>query len=104
MVAQPVDFTYRLTGTGWSEASLRVGEQVVHLTASYLGDALGDFLTAIVLLTEGAGDVRASWQEEPGECRFVLTREGDVVRRVARLTKSRFAHEPSPEQCTTHSR
>jgi hypothetical protein len=72
-----VDFGYRLTGTGWSEASISDGDQTAHLTASYLSDALGDLLSALVLLESGdAEEVRVSWEEEPGEYRWIFQRGG----------------------------
>lgn len=53
------------------------------LTASYLSDALGDLLLAAWRLTDGAGEARCSWDEEPGEYRWVFQRSGaDVDVRV----------------------
>ena len=52
---------------------------VVELTASYLSDALGDLLLAVWMLTEGEVDARCSWDEEPGEYRWLLHRDGDDV-------------------------
>jgi hypothetical protein len=72
-----VEFEYRLTGTGWAEA--RIADDASHaiLTASYLSDALGDLLEAISLLFGGASEVRCSWEEEPGEYRWIFVRIGD---------------------------
>jgi hypothetical protein len=72
-----MEFEYRLTGTGWAEA--RIGDDASHaiLTASYLSDALGDLLEAIGLLLEGASEARCSWEEEPGEYRWIFVRTGD---------------------------
>jgi hypothetical protein len=67
-------FSYRLVGTGWSEATLDDGDTAVTITASYLSDALGDLVTAAVLLNEGAEEVRFSWEEEPGEYRWIFER------------------------------
>ena len=41
-----VEFSYELTGAGWAECTLRIGEQCVTVTASYLSDALGDLAAA----------------------------------------------------------
>lgn len=79
-MSMPVAFTYRLVGTGWSAASLKVGEDEVELTASYLGDALGELLEGMVALIDGQSPVRVSWEEEPGEYRFVFDRAGADVR------------------------
>jgi hypothetical protein len=72
-----MEFEYRLTGTGWAEA--RIADDTSHLvlTASYLSDALGDLLEAIGLLLEGVSEARCSWEEEPGEYRWIFVRTGD---------------------------
>jgi hypothetical protein len=78
--SRAVEFAYRLTGTGWSEARLSDGDSSVTITASYLGDALGELLEAIGLLLEGAEQARCSWAEEPGEFRWVFDRASTDVR------------------------
>jgi len=75
-----VEFAYRLTGTGWSEARLADGPSSVMITASYLGDALGELLEAVGVLLEGAEQARCSWAEEPGEYRWTFDRAGSDVR------------------------
>lgn len=75
-----VYFRYRLTGIGWAEATIGVGEQSATITASYLEDALGDLLSAVRELLEGADSARCSWEEEPGEFRWVFERSADAVR------------------------
>lgn len=72
-----VKFTYRLTGAGWSEASLTIGAASTPLSASCLDDALGDLVAAAVLLPDAESTIRVSWAEEPGEFRWVLDRSGD---------------------------
>ena len=74
-----IELSYRLVGTGWSEASLTLGDREVRLTASYISDALGDLLEAVRRLSEVAEVVRVSWEEEPGEYRWLLQREGSGV-------------------------
>jgi len=81
-----VEFDYRLVGTGWAEGWLAIGDEHVCLTASYLSDALGDLLAAVLLLLEdGAAPVEVSWDEEPGEYRFVFVPEGDGTSAVTVL-------------------
>lgn len=70
---------YRLSGTGWADATVSDGEASAELSASYLADALGDLLRAVVALTEGAAEARCSWAEEPGEYRWIFARRGDDV-------------------------
>lgn len=75
-----VEFGYRLTGTGWSEARLTDGPSSVTITASYLGDAIGELLEAVGVLLDGAEQARCSWAEEPGEYRWIFDRAGSDVR------------------------
>ncbi|MCK5927081.1 MAG: hypothetical protein KAG80_02690 [Nocardioides sp.] len=70
-----VEFTYRLTGAGWSEARLTIGAASTPLSASYLGD----LVAAAVLLPGAESTIRVSWAEEPGEFRWVLDRSGDQL-------------------------
>lgn len=78
-----MDFTYRLVGTGWAEATVSDGSCSATLTASYLEDALGDLLEAVGIMLEGADETRCSWEEEPGEFRWFFQRsETDVHLRV----------------------
>lgn len=65
---------YNLIGRGWSECIIEVDEQKVHLTASYLSDALADLLDAVVSLVKGADEATVSFTEEPGEYRWRLKR------------------------------
>lgn len=74
-----VEFAYRLTGTGWSEARLTIGVASTPLSASYLDDALGDLVRATAALAHAESTVRVSWAEEPGEFRWVLNRSGDEL-------------------------
>lgn len=75
-----IEFSYRLTGAGWSTASISDGHATATLTASYLEDALGDLLEAVGVLLEGSTDARCSWEEEPGEYRWIFSRRGGDVR------------------------
>jgi hypothetical protein len=79
-----ISFDYRLVGTGWAWARLQIGEQSIELTASYLSDALGDLLAGLVLLVDGASQVEVSWDEEPGEFRWLVARTstGDAHVRI----------------------
>ena len=76
---QTVEFTYRLTGTGWSKATLAFGENTTTLTASYLEDALGDLLRAVIAIMTGTSEIRVHWVEEPAEHRLILERRADSV-------------------------
>jgi hypothetical protein len=73
-------FSYRPEGAGWSEGWLAIGDQFVDATASYLTDALGDFLRAVLDIARGEATARATWAEEPGEYCWIFDRSGDLVR------------------------
>lgn len=72
-------FEYELTGTGWSVGALALGDSSASLSASYLSDALGDLLAAVWMVTEGEREVRCSWDEEPGEYRWLFETESGAV-------------------------
>lgn len=78
-ISNPVEFHYRLRGTGWSEAFIGVAGQWANPTASYLGDALGELLEAVDQLLDGASSATVVWEEEPGEYEWRLEREDDLV-------------------------
>ncbi len=91
-----MQFNYEIVGVGWARASLGEGDSKVELTASYLGDALGDLLEAIGVLLEGGTSARCSWEEEPGEYRWVFTRDGHNVRLVILALSDNFP--PMPDE------
>jgi hypothetical protein len=71
-------FDYRLTGPGWSEAKVADEHRHATLSASYLSDALRSLLEAVALIVEGHTDARCSWDEEPGEFRWIFRRADDI--------------------------
>jgi hypothetical protein len=91
-----VKFNYRLTGTGWAEATLVDVAGTATVPASYLVDTLGVLLGAVAALLSGATDARCSWELEPGEYRWLFTRAGTS----ARLRVLRFddAYPPEPDE------
>ena len=92
-----MEFSYRLTGTGWSEARLSDGTTEATVTASYLSDALGVLLEAVGTLLEGAQEARCSWDEEPGEYRWIFVRRGDVVELRVLAFQDLWGEEPDSE-------
>jgi hypothetical protein len=76
-----VTFSYELTGRGWAECSVRIGEKVTKVSASYLSDALADLASATAAALRGHPAACASFAEEPGEYRWILEpRVGGQVR------------------------
>jgi hypothetical protein len=82
----PMQFSYRGTGRGWGKAVLSDNEDSVEMGASYLTDALAVVLDAALSPVEGSTTARCSWETEPGESRWLLTRQdGDVYVRILGL-------------------
>lgn len=100
-----MEFNYELVGTGWAAARIACDGETADLTASYLSDALGDLLLAAWTLTEGDTDARCSWDEEPGEYRWLLHREdGHVDVRVLWFDEL-WGHQPDDQGRTVfHAR
>ena len=67
-----IAINYRLTGPGWSECVISCDGQSCITTASYLSDALGNLVRAAVALLSGFSAVTFSFEEEPGEYRWVI--------------------------------
>lgn len=63
---------YRLTGIGWSECVISDGQASCSTTASYLSDALGSLVRAAHALLTGFSALTFSFEEEPGEYRWVI--------------------------------
>jgi hypothetical protein len=97
-LSDQVKFDFLLGGSiGWARGRIAFGDREVEVTASYLGDALGDLLAAMLKLTQGAAEARASWWEEPGEYRWVFSVAPlDVSLRLqdTRLRLLEFPHMP----------
>ncbi|CAN5579922.1 hypothetical protein BH10ACI2_BH10ACI2_24540 [soil metagenome] len=68
------DFEYELTGSGWAAAVISTEDRRFQMTASYLSDALGDLLQALIDLMEGKHKVSFTFMDEPGEHRVSITK------------------------------
>ena len=70
-----IRFDYRLRSRGWAVAVVGDENAQVSVPASYLCDALRDFVDAVqsVFTTDGAECI---WEEEPGRFRWKLRRAG----------------------------
>lgn len=66
---------YKLIGTGWAECTIVVDNNSCTVTASYLSDSLKDFVEAVCSLLRGNPASRFSFEEEPGEYRWILNTE-----------------------------
>ena len=65
---------------GWATASISDGDATVETDVSYLSDALGDLARAARGILRGMPETSFSFQQEPGEHRFVVSRQDDGVR------------------------
>lgn len=77
--ADTFELRYRLTGIGWSEAVVADEHHRTVVTASHISDALALLIDAVATVAEDDSESRCSWEEEPGEHRWVLRRTGDVL-------------------------
>jgi hypothetical protein len=63
---------YTLDGAGWATCTVAAGDVHCEITASYLSDALGNLVAAAVATLSGRGSATVSFDEEPGEYRWVI--------------------------------
>ena len=74
-----IRFEYQVVGAGWANARISNGILEVELMPSYLSDALGDLIWAVVALLEGSQQQVCEWQDEPGGWRWELSRQESVL-------------------------
>jgi len=65
-----INFT--LDGAGWATCIVSSGDAHCEITASYLSDALGDLVRAALATLSDGNPVSLSFDEEPGEFRWLL--------------------------------
>lgn len=89
---------YRLLNAGWAECTVRVGSISQELSASYLSDALGNLVLAAVGVLAGLHCVATSFDEEPGEYRWVIERASgaDISLKVVAFDEL-WANKPNSE-------
>jgi hypothetical protein len=76
-----MEIVYELAGAGWADARISHKGNYRNMAVSYLSDALGDMARAAVQLLRGGREVSFSFQDEPGEHRWILSRgEADSLR------------------------
>lgn len=78
MSALPADLriTWTLSGHGWADCSIEANAAKVELTASYIGNAPEDLLTAVARLVAGTSETRVQFEAEPTAFRWIFYREG----------------------------
>jgi hypothetical protein len=74
-VENKLEFEYKLTGTGWASCRYAINNKSSLVTASYLSNALGEFANAVQHISDGGEQVKCSFDEEPGEYRWIFQRQ-----------------------------
>lgn len=69
-----VNLAYTLTGKGWCQCTVTIGGASCTVVGSYLSDVLGNFVQAVTSLVAGAAEGRFSFDDEPGEYRWVINK------------------------------
>src|SRR5690606_17118422 len=77
--SQQLQFWFDVHDGGRATAGIALRGLRVELAASYLTDALGDLLRAVVRIADGALEADCSWDEEPGVYRWLLRRAGPAA-------------------------
>jgi hypothetical protein len=70
-----IHFTYQLKGAGWAVATISDARTEMTVPASFLCDALRDFVDAVQSLWV-TDNVECRWELEPGEVRWEFRRDG----------------------------
>ena len=91
-----VDF--KLTGTGWAECTVKDEHSECTVSASYLGDALGDLVLAACAALRFLDRIGFCFEEEPGEYRWVITgaRLNEIELRIYEFRES-WASKPDDQ-------
>jgi hypothetical protein len=75
----PLTLWIDLPEHGCLTARIAAEGRALSMMASYLSNAPADLLEGVIALVSGFERATVSWQEEPGEYRWRLTRSGDRV-------------------------
>lgn len=67
-----IDIKYTLRNHGWADCEIISENAKINISASYLSDALGGLLSAVVELINGKREARTQFDEEPGEYRWIF--------------------------------
>lgn len=66
---------YKVVGRGWAECDLDFYGATTSVSASYLSDALFELVRGTNHMLSGGNEARFSFDEEPGEYRWIMRRE-----------------------------
>jgi len=76
-------FNYRLTGTGWAEATFANEKQTITFEVSYLSDPLSDLFDGLSRLINNQSDTeKVIFAEEPGEHCLIISKQDNSIVKV----------------------
>ena len=100
MPSSVLRFSWTLTGKGWIETSLSDNMNHLTLTTSYLSDSVTDLLWIVLSLLKGAEEGRCVWQQEPGEYRWLFSRQDEKIEiRILRFQETFSRQSDEQGEC-----
>jgi len=91
-----MQLVYQLAGSGWADARISHNSGYRDMAVSYLSDALGDMARAALQLLCGAREASFSFQDEPGEHRWILS-HGEADSLYIRILWFEDSFSPRPQ-------
>lgn len=92
------DFNLARDAPGWADPVIEDGDARLEMTASYMTDALGDLLNALIQLVNGRGEAECNWTQEPAGWQWNFVRPNDVeVELEIRFSDDSFQNGWDPE-------
>jgi hypothetical protein len=88
-----ITFSYQLVERGWIKVNLTTEENEIEFDALNLSDAPYDLIIALTLLLEGESETVCSWQDEPGEYRWVFKMQENHLELKILELKETFSHQ-----------
>jgi hypothetical protein len=89
---------YHLTGLGWAKCTIKDETSECTVSASYLGDALGNLVLAACAALRYFDRISFCFEEEPGEYRWVIQspRLNEIELKIFEFTES-WASRPDAQ-------
>lgn len=97
-MANDLRFGWELSGSGWATCRIQDDEAVWKTSVSYCTDALADILHAVAGLYGPASVQRVSFDLEPAEARWILSRRGPDIDMAIRLFADMSTSFDRPDQ------
>jgi len=93
-----VALDYKIVGKGWAECRLDFYGMTFTVTASYLSDALLELISGTNHILAGGSEARFSFDEEPGEFRWIMhrTHDGGLAVKILDFPEL-WGHKPDEE-------